>query len=121
MAVTQESQIKSVDGELPGSVRTPKPANRAAVLLTTAACIVIVTAFAGHLMSTSLLTRPGQTWGAGLYVLLGMLLVAMVLAGKALLRGPRGRDQGAGIRASSSSTRASAAAPIAEDTSSVGM
>jgi hypothetical protein len=64
----------------------PKQPGRSAFLLCLAGGIVTVTAFAGHIMSSSRLApSPGAgIWGASIFYLLGMLLLSAALAIAAL-------------------------------------
>jgi hypothetical protein len=61
-----------------------------AVLLCCAGAVVLVAAFAGHVMSTELLVR-NQKWGAGIFALLGLMTTAIALGIAAVVW--RGREE----------------------------
>jgi|ERR1039458_4744436 hypothetical protein len=65
-----------------------KRLNQAAILLSCAGLLVITGAFAGMIKSAAI-TKQGagdHSWGMSIYVLLGMILVAIALSSAALTR-----------------------------------
>ncbi len=72
----------------PKSSKQYKRGNQAAILLTCAGLLVITGAFAGMIKSAAI-TKQGtgdHSWGMSIYVLLGMMLVAIALSSTALTR-----------------------------------